>query len=191
MQETQETRVRSLGREDPLKWETAAHSSFLAWRIPQTEEPGRLHTVRGVSESQTRTQSPGGQDAALLSEASRCHQPLGTCTDPFRLTFSSRGSGLAASRDHAADSPAGRPLPAPPSAHALSHSRKQPRLSSLTLSSQPPPACGRLEKPTGPFHSELTSQIAGRYTRRKKTHRHGKEDFFFFFNHHQITEWLL
>ena len=33
-QETQETRVRSLGREDPLKEGVAAHSSFLAWRIP-------------------------------------------------------------------------------------------------------------------------------------------------------------
>ena len=37
-----ETRVRSLGREDPLEKEMAAHSSILAWRIPWTEEPGRL-----------------------------------------------------------------------------------------------------------------------------------------------------
>ena len=36
----QETRVRSLGREDPLKKGMAAHSSILAWRIPWTEEPG-------------------------------------------------------------------------------------------------------------------------------------------------------
>ena len=36
----QETRVRSLGREDPLVKETAAHSSIVAWRIPWTEEPG-------------------------------------------------------------------------------------------------------------------------------------------------------
>ena len=42
VQETQETRVRSLGREDPLEKETAAHSSVLAWRIPGTEEPGGL-----------------------------------------------------------------------------------------------------------------------------------------------------
>ena len=34
MQETQETRVRSLGREDPLEQEMATHSSILAWRIP-------------------------------------------------------------------------------------------------------------------------------------------------------------
>ena len=37
-----ETRVRSLGQEDPLKKEMAAHSSVLAWRIPWTEELGGL-----------------------------------------------------------------------------------------------------------------------------------------------------
>ena len=36
----QETRVRSLGWEDPLEKEMATHSSILAWRIPWTEEPG-------------------------------------------------------------------------------------------------------------------------------------------------------
>ena len=38
----QETRVRSLGWEDPLKKGMATHSSIPAWRIPQSEEPGRL-----------------------------------------------------------------------------------------------------------------------------------------------------
>ena len=38
----QETRVQSLGREDPLEKEMATHSSTLAWKIPWTEEPGRL-----------------------------------------------------------------------------------------------------------------------------------------------------
>ena len=37
-----ETRVRSLGWEDPLEKEVATHSSILAWRIPWREEPGRL-----------------------------------------------------------------------------------------------------------------------------------------------------
>ena len=37
-----ETRVRSLGREDPLEKEMAIHSSTIAWKIPWTEEPGRL-----------------------------------------------------------------------------------------------------------------------------------------------------
>ena len=39
---TQETRVRSLGWEDPLEKEMATHSSILAWRIPWPEEPGGL-----------------------------------------------------------------------------------------------------------------------------------------------------
>ena len=34
--------IRSLGWEDPLKEGTTTHSSILAWRIPRTEEPGRL-----------------------------------------------------------------------------------------------------------------------------------------------------
>jgi len=38
----QETWVRSLGREDPLEKEMAPHSSTIAWKIPWTEEPGRL-----------------------------------------------------------------------------------------------------------------------------------------------------
>ena len=42
MQETQETWVPSLGWEDPLEEEVATISSILAWRIPWTEEPGRL-----------------------------------------------------------------------------------------------------------------------------------------------------
>ena len=40
-----ETRVRSLGWEDPLEKEMAIHSSTLAWKIPWTEEPGRLHST--------------------------------------------------------------------------------------------------------------------------------------------------
>ena len=37
--------VRSLGREDPLEKEIVTHSSILAWRIPWTEEPGRLQST--------------------------------------------------------------------------------------------------------------------------------------------------
>ena len=40
---TQETRVQSLGREDPVKG-MATHSSILAWRIPWTEEPDQLQS---------------------------------------------------------------------------------------------------------------------------------------------------
>ena len=42
----QETQVRSLGWEDPLEEETATHSSILAWKIPWTEEPGGLQSMR-------------------------------------------------------------------------------------------------------------------------------------------------
>ena len=40
-----ETRVRSLGGEDPLEKEMAIHSSTLAWKIPWMEEPGRLQSM--------------------------------------------------------------------------------------------------------------------------------------------------
>ena len=41
----QETRVQSLGQEDPLEKEMATHSSIFAWRIPWTEEPGGLQSM--------------------------------------------------------------------------------------------------------------------------------------------------
>ena len=41
----QETQVQSLGREDPLEKGMATHSSILAWRIPWTEETGRLQSM--------------------------------------------------------------------------------------------------------------------------------------------------
>ena len=40
-----ETRVQSLGWEDPLEKEMAIHSSTIAWKIPWTEEPGRLQSM--------------------------------------------------------------------------------------------------------------------------------------------------
>ena len=47
----QETRVRSLGREDALEEEMATHSSILAWRILWTEEPRGLQSTHRVKES--------------------------------------------------------------------------------------------------------------------------------------------
>ena len=41
----QETRVQSLGREDPLEKGMATRFNILAWRIPRTEEPGGLHSI--------------------------------------------------------------------------------------------------------------------------------------------------
>ena len=46
----QETRVQSLGWEDPLEKEMATHSTTLAWKTPRTEEPGRLQSM-GVAKS--------------------------------------------------------------------------------------------------------------------------------------------
>ena len=48
----QETRVRSLGREDPLEKGMATHFSILVWRIPWTEEPGGLQSM-GLQEWDT------------------------------------------------------------------------------------------------------------------------------------------
>ena len=47
-----ETRIQSLGREDPLEREMATHSSTLAWIIPWTEEPGRLQGGEGKREKE-------------------------------------------------------------------------------------------------------------------------------------------
>ena len=41
----QETRVQSLGQEDPLEKRMATHSTILAWRIPLTEKPSRLQSM--------------------------------------------------------------------------------------------------------------------------------------------------
>ena len=51
MQETQETRIESVGQEDPPEEKMATNSSILAREIPWTEEPGRL--LHGVAKSRT------------------------------------------------------------------------------------------------------------------------------------------
>ena len=43
----QETRVQSLGREEPMEKETSTHSGILAWRTPWTEKPGKLYSPLG------------------------------------------------------------------------------------------------------------------------------------------------
>ena len=45
--------VQSLDWKDPLEEGTATHSSFLTYRLPWTEEPGRLHSPQGHKESDT------------------------------------------------------------------------------------------------------------------------------------------
>ena len=58
----QEIWVRILGHEQPLEKGMATHSSTLAWRIPWTEEPGRLQTMvlqdLDMIEQLTHTQHP-------------------------------------------------------------------------------------------------------------------------------------
>ena len=49
----QETRVQSLGQEDPLEKEMATHSCTLAWKIPWTEEPGRLQSMGSLESDMT------------------------------------------------------------------------------------------------------------------------------------------
>ena len=48
LQAMQEARVQFLGQENTLDEETAPHSSTLAWKIPWTEEPGRLQSVESL-----------------------------------------------------------------------------------------------------------------------------------------------
>ena len=50
----QEPRVRSMGGEDSLEGSMATHSSILVWRIPQTEEPGRIRSLGSQSETRLR-----------------------------------------------------------------------------------------------------------------------------------------
>ena len=61
VQETQETQVQSVGQEDSLEEGMATHSSILAWEIPWTEEPGRLHFMgsRGVGHDLVTKQQQG------------------------------------------------------------------------------------------------------------------------------------
>ena len=56
----QETRVRSLGQEEPLQEGIATHCSVLAWRIPWTEEPGGLRSIEDAESDKTEmTQHTG------------------------------------------------------------------------------------------------------------------------------------
>ena len=84
--EMQETRVRSLGRKDPLEKEMATQSSTLAWKIPWTEEPCRLHAVHGVTKRRTRL----SDFPSSLLPSGKLHQcfhfpraPSGLCFKPF------------------------------------------------------------------------------------------------------------
>ena len=66
MQETQEMRVWSLGGEDPQMKGKATQSSILAWKIPGTGEPGRLHTVHGGHKESNMTEEAGTSETEYL-----------------------------------------------------------------------------------------------------------------------------
>ena len=63
MQEPKEIQIQSLGREDPLEEGRAIHSSILAGKIPQTEEPGGLHFC-GVTKGSDMTKHTKGNRVA-------------------------------------------------------------------------------------------------------------------------------
>ena len=67
----QETRVQSLHWEDPLEKGMATHSSILAWRIPWTEEPGRLYSPWARSDSDKTEQLSSCWRAGLCCECCR------------------------------------------------------------------------------------------------------------------------
>ena len=74
----QETRVQSLGQEDPLEKEMATHSSTLAWRIPWTEEPCGQYSMG--------SQRVGHDWATSLSFFCSCHTHTCTPTHPWAAT---------------------------------------------------------------------------------------------------------
>ena len=59
----QETQVQSLGWEDPLEKGMAAHSSILAWRIPWTEDPGKLQSMGSQRVRHNRANNTTTSDA--------------------------------------------------------------------------------------------------------------------------------
>ena len=65
MKETLEMQIGSLGQEDPLEEGMATHSSILAWRIPLTEEPGGLLSIRSQSQTQMKRLSTHARSGSI------------------------------------------------------------------------------------------------------------------------------
>ena len=88
-----ETQVRSLGQEDAPEKGMAAHSSILVWRIPWTEEPGRLQSMgsqRVTTERLTHTHTQEGKRTGVMPVllGPRC---------PFAVVLGAMGGGRGAS----------------------------------------------------------------------------------------------
>ena len=82
----QETRVQSLGQEDPLEKEVATHSSILAWKIPWTEQPGRLQSMGSqrvrhdlVTKQQQQQQIIMAEYIAVYSSCSKIQTWIVSC----------------------------------------------------------------------------------------------------------------
>ena len=75
-----ETQVRALGWEDPLENEMAIHSSTIAWKIPWTEEPGRLQSMglQRFGHDRATSLSLSFQSAYKLNEQGDNIRPLYT-----------------------------------------------------------------------------------------------------------------
>ena len=74
----QQTWVRSLGQEDPLEKEMATHSAILTWKIPWTEEPGRLYSLWGCKESDTTKHTTSQGPLEILVKVTVLRQRLST-----------------------------------------------------------------------------------------------------------------
>ena len=97
--------VRSLGGEDPLEKEITTHSSTLAWRIPWTEEPGRLHSPWGCKESDMTEWLSMRSHVLCIIRIMDTGKSQGVCKmsqqtgDPGQKTkFQSESEGLRTSR---------------------------------------------------------------------------------------------
>ena len=92
MQETQETHVRYLGREDPLEKEMATHTSILVWKIPWTEEPGGLQSMWCQSQTGLSTLHRGLTDIIVFIYHSQPHKGCGHCCYPSQITNEESGT---------------------------------------------------------------------------------------------------
>ena len=73
----QDTQVQSLGWEDPLEKGMTTHSSILAWRIPQTEEPGGLRSM-GSQKTSNMTPTKQQQTTNSQQDTKRPKRPTAT-----------------------------------------------------------------------------------------------------------------
>ena len=89
----QETWVQSLGGEDPLEEGMATHSSILAWRIPRTEEPGRLQSMESQRvRHDGATKDTPQQGTWLVTDTPKSIEGMNSC-------FKSHGQNLRANNE--------------------------------------------------------------------------------------------